>query len=162
MKIDCTIDEKLLSLSLNSNKPLSLILEEDFSLSSLPSRCEGGKCGLCVVLLNNKPVLSCMVPAFKIKNKEISTFDFFRKKEDFLDIKKAYENTGFIPCEECYSARTMVIESLLRNNEANREEMVRTMNMVRCPCMQNNELFRIIQLASSYRRTRKNAKAKEF
>ena len=39
MKIDCTIDGKALSLSINSNKPLSLILEEDIQNSSLNSHC---------------------------------------------------------------------------------------------------------------------------
>lgn len=162
MKIDFVIDEEPASISVNSNKPLSLILEEDFSVYSMVSRCKGVKCGLCIVLLDNTPVLSCTVPSFKLRGKKVLTFDYFSKTEDYIDIKKAYESTLFVPCRECYPARTMIIESILRNNENNRDEIIRKMNTVRCTCLRNDDALRIVQYARNNRKERKNAKNKEY
>ena len=70
MKIDCTIDGKTLTLSLNSNKPLSLILRENIGIDNI-NHCTGKMCGLCTVLLDGKAVLSCLVPAFELNGKEV-------------------------------------------------------------------------------------------
>ena len=45
MKIECTIDGKALTLSVNSNKPLSLIIMEDLENQSLVSYCRGNEIG---------------------------------------------------------------------------------------------------------------------
>ena len=52
MKIDCNIDGKTLTLSLNSNKPLSLILQENLDNQSNTAHCKGRMCGLCAVLVD--------------------------------------------------------------------------------------------------------------
>ena len=86
MKIDCTIDGKALSLSINSNKPLSLILEEDIQNTSISSHCSGRMCGLCVVLMDGKAVLSCLVPAFEIEHSPvIMCFPLAKLSEDVPD-----------------------------------------------------------------------------
>lgn len=70
MKIDCIVDGKTLTLSLNSNKPLSLILQENLDIQSVTSHCRGKMCGLCAVLIDGKAELSCMVPAFELRGKK--------------------------------------------------------------------------------------------
>ena len=86
MKIDCTIDGKTLTLSLNSDKPLSLILRENMGNEETVNHCNGMMCGLCTVLVDGKAVLSCMVPAFEIRGKSVITFDSFRRSRVMKDI----------------------------------------------------------------------------
>ena len=71
MTLDCTIDGKMLSLSVNSSKPLLQILSEDVDNNTLTSNCHGDGCGNCLVLVNGYAVLSCMVPAFRLKDADI-------------------------------------------------------------------------------------------
>ena len=67
MKIDCSIDGKTLTLSLNSNKPLSLILTENIGDGSSVNHCKGNMCGLCAVLVDGKQMLICLLPEFDFR-----------------------------------------------------------------------------------------------
>ena len=125
MKIDCSIDGKTLTLSLNSNKPLSLILTENIGDSSTVNHCKGNMCGLCAVLVDGKPTLSCMVPAFEIRGKEIITFEGFQKTRGMKDIEKAYETVGAAPCPDCYESRTMIFESLISDGISDADEILK-------------------------------------
>ena len=88
MKIDCTIDGKTLTLSLNSDKPLSLILRENMGDEGYVNHCSGRMCGLCAVLVDGKAVLSCMVPAFEIRGKTVTTFESFRRSKEMKSKKE--------------------------------------------------------------------------
>ena len=154
MKIDCTIDGKALSLSINSNKPLSLILEEDIQNTSISSHCSGRMCGLCVVLMDGKAVLSCLVPAFEIRGKSIITFEGYAKTRNAKDIEKAYDLTHMRPCSSCYNSRTLIIESLLSSNLTSKEDIIREMEMLKCPCLEYKDIVKIVQAASEIRRQR--------
>ncbi len=154
MKIDCTIDGKLLSLSLNSNKPLSLILSEDIQSSSISAHCDGSMCGLCVVLMDGKAVLSCLVPAFEIRGKTIITYEAYSKTKNAKDIEKAYELTHLKPCQHCYSARTLLIESLISSAQTSKEDVLREMEGLKCSCLELNDTVKIVQAATEIRRKR--------
>ena len=93
MKIECTIDGRRLSFSLNSNKPLSLVLQENCDYTSVNAHCRGKNCGLCLVLLDNTPVLSCMVPAFEIHGKTITTFESSHLKKKLKDVSHKNDKT---------------------------------------------------------------------
>ena len=84
MKIDCTVDGKTLTLSLNSNKPLSLILQENLDNQSNTAHCKGRMCGLCAVLIDGKAELSCMVPAFELKGRNIMTLSESKKYANYI------------------------------------------------------------------------------
>ena len=155
MKIECLIDGKTLSLSLNSNKPLSLILNEDFETNSVNPHCRGNMCGLCTVLLNGKAVLACMIPAFELQGVEITTFESYSKTRNIKDIEKAYESVGATPCEECYASHTLLIESLVSQGETRRDAIIREMSVLKCGCLAPDDEVAIVTKAVDIRRKRR-------
>jgi len=182
MNLDCIIDGKGLSLSVNSNKPLLLILTEDVGYRSLNSNCHGSRCGNCLVLVNDIVVLSCLVPAFRLKDANIQTFDGFSKTRQCRDIERAYQVTGNMPCPNCYASKTMLIESILQNltgehhagkeismpgrlrpqivgetTPLDEEAVAKELSLNTCQCMDTGELLQIVEIALSYRR-RKNVR----
>lgn len=157
MKIEITVDGKLLTLSLNSNKPLSLILMENLSNHSINSRCDGNQCGGCIVLIDEKAVPSCIVPAFEIKDKKITTFDGYSKTRDCKDIERAYSNLGVKPCETCYNSKTLLIESILRrysgkDDKIDRDDVLQDYNSIRCRCIDAKDFIAIVEEALLIRR----------
>lgn len=154
MKIDCTIDGKTLTLSLNSNKPLSLILQENLQNQNANAHCKGHMCGLCAVLIDGKAELACMVPAFELKGKNIVTFDAFQKTRDMKDIAKAYESVGVEPCHDCYASRSIIFQSILESGETRPDEIKRMMKAVRCTCMESEDEVSIIMKAMDIKRKR--------
>lgn len=176
MTLDCTIDGKVLSLSVNSSKPLLQILSEDVDNTTLTSNCHGNGCGNCLVLVNGYAVLSCMVPAFRLKDAVIQTFESFSKTRQYRDIERAYQATGNRPCPNCYASRTLLIESILQSltgahhpdnekplphggvigeKDLDEKAIVKELSLNTCQCMDTGELLQIVELALSYR-SRKN------
>ena len=155
MKVDCIVDGKTLSLTLNSDKPLSLILQENLESNTANSHCRGRMCGLCAVIIDGKAALSCMVPAFEIRGKEITTFDSFQKTKEMKDIEKAYDAIGAEPCPECYSSRSIIIESLVSNEETRRDRIAEELGIVKCSCIDLESEIRIIQKAIELRRSKR-------
>ncbi len=161
MKIDCTIDGKTLTLSLNSDKPLSLILRENTGDNDSVNHCNGAMCGLCTVLVDGKAMLSCMVPAFEIRGKNITTFETFRKTRNMKDIEKAYESVGSYPCSECYASRSLIFESLIEEGISDPEEILKEFSIVKCPCMDPDDAVRIVRRGIEIRRKR-NVRRSQF
>lgn len=159
MKIDAIIDGKTLSLDINSNKPLSLILMEDLANDSIKSHCQGNGCGLCVVIMDGKAVLSCMVPAFQIRGKSIITFESFSKSRNYRDIEKAYDACKVRPCPICYKAKTMLLETLINQGITDKGEIRREISSIRCSCMEAESCYRVVLSAIEIRRRRRARKS---
>ena len=150
MKIDCTIDGKTLTLSLNSDKPLSLILRENIGIDSI-NHCNGRVCGLCAVLLDGKAVLSCLVPAFELNGKEVITFDAFQRTRGMKDIEKAYDAVGAYPCSDCYEARTIIFHSLIADEVTDRAEILKELSVIKCSCMDPEDQVAIVRQGMAIR-----------
>jgi len=179
MKIECTIDGKALSLSVNSNKPLSLILMEDVSNRSLLCHCKGEACGNCIVLLNDEAVLSCVIPAFRLKDATITTFESYQKTRLCRDIERAYQRNGNTPCPNCYASKTLIIESILQSltnvrsvrinttmisrprivptaeDSLDEQAILQELSLNTCQCMHMSELVQIVETALTFRRRKR-------
>lgn len=166
MKIECTIDNKHVLLTVNSNKPLNLILMDELESPAMEARCRDGLCGNCVVLLNEEAVLSCLVPAFRLKGSRVLTFEGYRKSRFWHDLERAYEDTGSHPCPHCYASKTLIFESLLQmvvkseagsshDEEPDEQTIVREISLNRCPCLDSHEMLDIFKAAAMYRRRRR-------
>ena len=155
MRVECIVDGKTLSLSLNSNKPLSYILADDIGSPGFSSCCKGNGCGNCIALVDGKPVLSCLVPAFEINGKTIITFESFRKTRNYKDIEKAYEIVKIRPCPACFESRTLLFESLISRGITKDEDIKRDMATLICACMDPADEIRIVKEAINIRRRRR-------
>lgn len=179
MKIECNIDGKALSLSVNSNKPLSLILMEDVGNKTITSHCKGNACGNCIVLLNDEAALSCLIPAFRLKDATIKTFESYQKTRQYRDIERAYQATGNTPCPNCFASKTLIIESILQeltnntrtksfgsNNlplrmeqtdeeKLDKKAIIQELSLNTCQCMDMSEMLQIVEIALTYRRRKR-------
>jgi len=166
MKIECTIDNKHLLLTINSNKPLNLILMEDVEGMPLNSRCRDGNCGNCVVLMDDEAVLSCLIPAFRLKGTKILTFEGYQKTRFWHDLERAYEDSKNQPCPRCIASKTLIFESLLQmmgkpetgdkgEDVPKPETILSELRLNTCNCLDAEELIEIFTIAANYRRRRR-------
>jgi aerobic-type carbon monoxide dehydrogenase small subunit (CoxS/CutS family) len=141
-----------------------MILTEDISQEVSLSECNGHLCGNCIVLLDQKPVLSCLIPAFLIRDKEILTFEGFKKTRFWHDIERAYADTHIHPCSHCFASKTLIVESLLQQlfkldnvSESPIDEgtIVKEMRLNTCSCLEAQEIIAIFNAAAAYRRKRR-------
>lgn len=93
--------------------PLAEVMRDEFA-PSIPARgCSSASCGKCIVLMDNEPVFSCLIPLFRVKDKQVLTYDGFKDSEDCSDIERGFREAGFTPCPFHAPGYIFLVHSLL-------------------------------------------------
>lgn len=162
MKVDLKIDGKTLSLQTSGDKPLNLILRDDADVTYMDANCDGNACGNCVVLIDGKAALSCLVPAYAARDKEIVTFEGFSRTRPYRDIERAFASAGGEPCPRCRASKYLLVEHILRRCESSKSdldeaEILQEAGLVKCSCTDAPAFLAAVRAALAYRR-RANAR----
>ncbi len=159
MKINCLLNNKQAFFNTYSDKPLSLLLTEEAAITSLQIGCGTGRCGNCILLIDDKPVLSCLIPAFSVAGKRILTFEGFTKTRFHSEIKRAYKKHQAYPCDQCYAAKTLIIHSIISDNmDPEPEDIIQALQVNTCNCLNYDELTQIVQTAAGFRRRKRRVR----
>ena len=122
-------------LFIEAKKTLLEVLREDLGLTGTKEVCDLGTCGACTVLLNNKPVLSCLILAVACKGKEIITIEGLRQGETLHPLQNSFIQHGAIQCGMCTPGMILSAKALLDENPHPAEIEVRRAisgNLCRC------------------------------
>jgi len=122
-------------VEVNPNETLLNFLRED-GLLSVKSGCGGkGDCGMCTILLNNKPVKSCLVKMSAINGKSIVTLESMGTADNLHPLQAAFVETGPIQCGFCTPAQILTAKSLIQENSNPSESEIRkALSGVLCRC----------------------------
>ena len=89
------------------------ILREKLDVTGPKEDCGKGECGACTVLMNGKPVLSCLVLISQAQGAEIVTSEGFMR-DGFPDyVQKAFVDNGAVQCGHCIPGFIVSTEALL-------------------------------------------------
>ena len=122
-------------LFIEAKKTLLEVLQEVLGLKGTKEACDLGTCGACTVLLNNKPVLSCLILAVACKGKEIITIEGLRQGETLHPLQNSFIQHGAIQCGMCTPGMILSAKALLDENPHPAEIEVRRAisgNLCRC------------------------------
>lgn len=87
--------------------------------------CETGECGACTVLLDGRPVVSCLVLAVRAEGRSIQTVEGLGGPDNLHPIQAAFVDTGAIQCGYCTPAMELCAKALLDAVAQPTEEDVR-------------------------------------
>lgn len=126
------------------------LLREELGLTGTRQGCGKGDCGSCTVLIEDKPVLSCIMFAFQADGKAITTIEGISKGEHLSRIQELFVERGAVQCGFCTPAMILVGESLLRENpNPTREEVREAISGVLCRCTGYKKIVNAIEEAST-------------
>lgn len=117
------------------NAILTNVLREQLDLTGTKRGCELGDCGSCTVLLDGKPVDSCLVLAVEADGREITTVEGVAQNGRLDAIQESMINYGAIQCGYCTPGMVLSAKALLTRNPHPTEHQVREAiagNLCRC------------------------------
>ena len=102
---------------------------------SVKHGCETGDCGACAVLVNGRPMVSCLMLAAQADGREVATLESLGTPDALHPLQQAFVDCGAIQCGYCTPAMILVAKSLLdRRPEASEEEIRDALAGVLCRC----------------------------
>jgi len=116
-------------------KTLIDVLREDIGLTGTKEACSTGECGACTVLLNGKPVNSCLILAIEAQGKEIMTIEGLAQGGKLDPLQEAFIKYGAIQCGFCTPGMLLSARALLDKNPQPTEEEIKegmSGNLCRC------------------------------
>ncbi|WP_215906877.1 (2Fe-2S)-binding protein [Geomonas propionica] len=123
------------TLLVKGNAILTNVLREQLDLTGTKKGCELGDCGSCTVLLDGKPVDSCLVLAIEADGREITTIEGVMENGRLDAIQESMINHAAVQCGYCTPGMVLSAKALLTRNPNPSEQEVREAisgNLCRC------------------------------
>lgn len=147
--IDLMVNGKRYSLKVESDRSLLDVVREDLNLTGIKKGCDKGDCGACTVLLDGKPVNSCLVLAVQADGKEITTIEGVARDGKLDPIQEAFIKHGAVQCGFCTPGMILAARALLQENpQPTREEIQKAISGNLCRCTGYIQIIDAIQSAA--------------
>ena len=136
-------------LSIEPRRTLVEVLRENLGLTGTKKSCNEGDCGACTVLMDGKPVASCLVLAIDAQGKKILTIEGLSEGERLHPIQEAFLKHGAIQCGFCTPGMVMSAKALLDENpEPTTVEIRKAISGNLCRCTGYQHIVDSIMAAS--------------
>lgn len=156
------VDKRPVTLTINGHnhellvEPRKLLvdaLREDCRLTGTHVGCEHGVCGACTVLVDGKPVRSCLTYAIQMEGHEVSTIESVATGAGLSLLQQALHEEHGLQCGFCTPGIVMTFEAFLKSHPEPSDEQIRDAlsgNLCRCTGYQN--IVKAIQKAAAQMR----------
>ncbi len=146
--IRITLNGEAVDVSFAPYKTLLEILREDLGHTGTKHGCELGECGACAVILDGKPVLSCLVLAVECDGREVETVEGLGSDGDLHPLQEAFADLGGAQCGYCTPAILLTAKSLLDHNPSpSRDEIREALSGNLCRCTGYLQIFDAVEAA---------------
>lgn len=133
--ISTTINNQKYEIIHGQNQSLARLIRDEAQLTGTKLGCEEGECGSCTVYLNGLPVLSCLLPAPKAHEADITTIEGIAINGKLHPIQQAFIDEGAVQCGYCTPGFIMSAVKLLEEKpNPTRSEIMEGLagNICRC------------------------------
>ena len=135
LSIATTINGQRHPLQVNSNQTLLELLRDDLKLKGAVEGCSVGVCGSCTVLIDGKPVSSCLTLASNIEDKQVTTIEGLSQNGELDPVQQAFLKHQAFQCGFCTTGMIMAVKGLLNAHPQPSDEQARDYlsgNLCRC------------------------------
>jgi aerobic-type carbon monoxide dehydrogenase small subunit (CoxS/CutS family) len=137
------------SVTTDPERPLLEVLREDIQLTGTKYGCGEGQCRACTVLLDGRPVTSCLTPVSKAAGKKITTIEGLEQNGRLQLVQQAFLEEGAMQCGYCVPGMILTATSLLETNASpSREQIIEWMNGNLCRCCGYPKILAAIRRAA--------------
>ena len=109
-------------------------------VKSVKKGCDGSACGVCTVLVDDKPVLSCSVLSVRVNGHKVETVEAIQ--EEASKLSDCFSSEGADQCGFCNSAFALMVHALKKENPNPSDEELKEYfkaNLCRCTGYQSQQ-----------------------
>ncbi len=122
-------------ISADPQTPLLYVLRNDLKLNAAKFGCGLGQCGSCTVVVDGKPVTSCIVPIMLLKGRRITTLEGLGSMQSPGVLQQAFIDMQAAQCGYCIPGMMMRAHALLTSDPDPSDAQIRAAlepNLCRC------------------------------
>ena len=159
---DVVVSKRVLSLSVNgrvhevaaADGALLLdVLRDTLQLTGTKQGCDGGECGACTVLVDDRPRLSCSTLAVQVDGRRIETVEGLAHGGRMSALQQAFHEHLGAQCGFCTPGMITTAEALLRRNpDPGVDEIKAALGGNLCRCTGYVKIIESVQAAAAARK----------
>lgn len=143
------VNGEIKEVATETSKTLLEVLREDLGLTGTKHGCELGECGTCTVLMNNEPVLSCLVLGVESEEIDIVTVEGLARNGQPHPLQKAFAELGATQCGYCIPGMLLTAKALFdKNPRPSREQIREALSGNLCRCTGYTKILDAVELAA--------------
>lgn len=134
MELTLNVNGHTRTLEANPAATLLDVIRDELGLIGTKEGCVEGECGACTVLVDGRPVDSCIFPAHAVGTRKLTTIEGVGAV-DTTPLQRAMIKAGAIQCGFCTPGFVMTLTALLEENPSPDEATIRRSlvgNICRC------------------------------
>ncbi|MBN2866615.1 MAG: (2Fe-2S)-binding protein [Thiotrichales bacterium] len=143
MQYSLMVNKQQVQLEAEADTPLLWVLREQLQLNAAKFSCGAGLCGACTVLVDGKPVRSCVTPIETIKG-AITTLEGIDPQHP---VKQAWGSLDVPQCGYCQSGQILSAVALLSKESNPSEEAIKKAMVNLCRCGTYPEIKQAVDLS---------------
>ena len=131
------------------HKTLLEVLREDLHLTGTKHGCELGECGTCTVLIDGRPILSCLALPIEVQGREIMTVEGLARRGDPHPLQTAFAELGAAQCGYCIPGMLLSAKALLEEEPTpDRRQIQEALAGNLCRCTGYVKILEAVELAA--------------
>jgi nicotinate dehydrogenase subunit A len=148
------VNDRSTTVDVEPATPLLYILRNDLELNGPKFGCGLAQCGACTVLVDGKPVRSCVATVASVANGRITTIEGLGTAERLHPLQRAFIEEQACQCGFCGNGMVMAAKALLdRNPRPTAGDVRAALNGHLCRCASHNRIMRAVQRAATEMRS---------
>jgi carbon-monoxide dehydrogenase small subunit len=154
-KIQFTLNGKSITREVPSHRLLLDLLRDEIGLTGTKEGCGTGDCGACTIIMNGKPINSCLVLSGELDGVDVTTIEGLKIGPELHSIQKAFIQDGGAQCGYCTPGMLMMSKALLDENPDPSEEDIRfALSGNLCRCTGYAKIIQAVQDAAAMMRSK--------
>jgi len=138
------VNQKNYEIEVDSDTPLLWVIRDHLHLNGTKFSCGAGLCGSCTVLINGKPVRSCVYPISAVQNEAITTIEGISPEHPVV---QAWKQTDVPQCGYCQSGQILSAVSLLDGAAKPTDQEIESTMTNLCRCGTYPEIKQAVDLS---------------
>jgi aerobic-type carbon monoxide dehydrogenase small subunit (CoxS/CutS family) len=134
-KIRVTVNGQPRTVDTDAERPLLEVLREDLGLTGTKYGCGEGQCRACTMLLDGRPIVSCITPVRAAEGHKVVTIEGLSQGDRLDPVQQAFLDEGAMQCGYCTAGMVMRTVALLQlHPQPSERQIIEALDGSLCRC----------------------------